>query len=126
MLKNEILFTFEKEGVCFPITKVERFAKRLGLDPETFIECFDGMKFGEQNGFDFHELMAIDNDGNTQTVVAMGINPENFSRFLREDEQTFTEFYESHPRFPEVGHGQLFNEGLFDSIVAEHKQRLMG
>lgn len=126
MLKNELVVNFQKEGVCFPITKVERFAKRMGFDPETFIECFDGVKIGTKNGFDLHELVAIDNDGTTNSIVAIGIVPESFNRFLREDEQTFTEFYESHPRFPEVGRGQSFNEGLFDSIVAEHKQRLMG
>lgn len=125
MLKNKTI-TFEREGVCFPISKVNRFANRMGYDTETFIEGFDGVKLGDESGFDLHELTAIDNDGNTTSVFAIGIIPANFNRFLLENEQTFAEFYQSHPRFREVGSGESFNEMLFDVIVAEHKQKLMG
>lgn len=124
MLKNETIVTFDSDGVCFPLSKVQRFAKRLGLEVETFIECFDGVKLETAKGFDVNALTAIDNDGNTHPIVAFGINPGNFNRFLRDDEETFTEFYENHPRFPEVGRGPSFNESVFDAIVAEHKEKL--
>lgn len=113
--------------VVFSMDQVMRLAERLKVDESTLIARYEGVScdFGADGNYGVDRLFAITREGKTYPVVMIGGEPDKFLRFLGDGEQSFHDFYESHPRRAEVGEGEGFNRALFDEIAAEYRKRLL-
>ena len=114
--------------VCFSMDSVIRLAERLDISEDALIARYDGVEcnFSSDGNYGVDTLTAINQDGSTHSVVMIGGKPDEFLRFLNEDEPTFSDFYTSHPRYPEVGKGENFNRQVFDEIIADYRKKLLG
>ena len=101
-------------------------ANRLRIDLDWLIEQYQGVKceFQSDGGYSVTQVVAVQDDGSTFDVVLVGADIEHFNRFLDDDEPTFHEFMNNHPRAHEIGKDENFNGSLFHSIASEHR-RLM-
>jgi hypothetical protein len=67
----------------------------------------------------------VQQDGKTFDMILIGGDSKNLRRFLLENEPTFHEFMESHPRRNEIGHGEQFNGDVFAEISKEYHEKLV-
>jgi hypothetical protein len=117
--------------VCFSSDAVLRIIEALGGTPEdlsAFVERFGGVGCGfhADGRYAVDRLVAVDDDGETRDVVVIGGEWKGFERFLREDEPTFDEFLDGHPRKAEVGTGKSFRPGIFRQLCDEYRQQVRG
>lgn len=113
--------------VCFSMDRCLDIAERLKLDVDTFIKRYDGVEcdFRADGGYGVDQVTAVQDDGKTYDMVLIGGDVNHLRRFLTEDEKSFHEFMESHPRAKEIGSGQDFNHALFGEIAKEYHQQLL-
>lgn len=114
--------------VCFSMESIIRLAERLGVSEEALIARYEGVQCGIANdgNYGVDRLTAVNQNGVTHSVVMIGGNPDEFLRFLNDNEQTFHEFYESHARHSEVGTGENFNREVFNEISADYRKKILG
>jgi hypothetical protein len=115
----------DEDIVCFSAGNVQRLADRLGISQDTLISRYNGVQCelgsDSEGNYGIDAVTAIDEDGRTYPAVVIGVDVDKFKRFLRQDELTFKEFYEKHPRHQDVGSGENFNLQVFEEIVQEYK-----
>jgi len=114
--------------VVFSMDAVMRLAEKLKVSEDALIARYDGVAcdFHADGTYGVDRLFAITKEGKTYPVVMIGGEPDNFLRFLGAGEQSFHDFYESHPRKAEVGEGEAFNRVIFEEIAAEYRKKLVG
>lgn len=113
--------------VVFSMDAIMRLAERLKVSEDTLIQRYEGVscQFGADGNYGVDRAFAVTQEGKTYPVVLIGAEPDKFKRFLEVDEQSFHDFYESHPRRAEVGQGDEFNRALFEEIAAEYRKVLL-
>lgn len=113
--------------VVFSMDQIIRLAEKLKISEETLIQRYEGVAcdFHADGTYGVDRLFAVNDEGKTYPVVMIGGEPDKFLRFLGADEQSFHDFYESHPRKAEVGEGETFNRALFEEIAAEYRRKLL-
>jgi len=113
--------------VCFSMDRCLDIAERLKMDVDTFIQRYNGVEcdFRADGGYGVDQVTAVQDDGKTYDMVMIGGDVTHLRRFLTEDEKSFHEFMESHPRAKEIGSGPDFNHALFGEIAKEYYQQLI-
>jgi len=120
--------------ICFSMDSVLKLMKRLngdcgnfGDDVDNFIEEVGGVPcdFRCDGGYSVDKMTAVMNNGSTCSVAVLGM-PDNFKRFLRDDEIEFNEFVDNHPNYKDVGKGEDFDADKFQKIVDEYSDSLVG
>lgn len=128
MVKHKEIGRLSLEGalVCFSMGEITRIASKLNISEEELVSKYEGIlySFGQDGTYGVDQLTAISNDGMTHSVIMIGGEPREFSRFLNDDELSFGEFYKNHPRRSEVGTGSNFNDEIFREIEQEYKNLL--
>ena len=113
--------------VIFTREQVSEIAGYLNCTDEELIQEHDGVvcRNLELNTFEVTSMVAVQNDGNTQTVAVIGIDQSKFVRFLDETEQEFAEFLQAHPLFPELKFEEPpeTNDEIFSQIADEYRQQ---
>ena len=114
--------------VCFSMDSVIRLAERLNISEDDLIARYEGVEcdFRSDGNYGVDTLTAINQDGSTHSVVMIGGKPDEFLRFLNENEPTFHASSTSHPRYPEVDKGENFNRQVFNEISADYRKQLLG
>lgn len=130
MRTNELgTLPIDEDIVCFSLGNIQRLAERLGIDEDTLISRYNGVKceLGSDNegNYGIDAVTAIDDDGRTYPAVVIGVDVDKFKRFLQKDELTFKEFYNQHPRYQDVKSGENFNFDVFNEIVQEYKNKII-
>lgn len=112
--------------VCFSMDEVIRMAG----DPDrvdNFIKRHRGVEceFRADGGYGVDQVTAVQQDGTTFDMILIGGDSKNLRRFLLQDEPSFHEFMESHPRRHEIGHGPAFSHDVFAEISKEYHEKLV-
>lgn len=113
--------------VCISQDRLLELAEGFGLEPDALKEMTGGVNCGlnADGNFGVDRLTVVDVEGRTYPVVMVGGEPEKFLRFLGAGEPTFREFYDAHPRKPEVGRGDGYNAEVFNEIAQEYRKKLL-
>ncbi len=113
--------------VCFSMDSCLDIAERLNVDVDTFIRNYRGVEcnFRAEGGYGVDQVIAVQKDGSTCDMVLIGGDIKNLRRFLTDDEPTFREFMDSHPRNQEIGFGENFKKDIFIEISKEYSQQLL-
>ena len=117
----------KQDLVVFSKEQVSQMAIDNNVSEQEFIEQYKGVVCDniELKNFNVDSILAVNEAGNTYDVVMIGLDQENFVRFLGSDEPSFGEFLQKHPLFPEIKWDESLdrNQEIFDQIVQEYKKK---
>ena len=122
------LDTEEQSVVVFTREQVAHFASLLRCTEEELVEKYEGVICNnlESNTFGVDRMIAVLEDGNTSSIVVVGLNHNKFVRLLKDDEPEFGDFLQNHPLFPEINWSDplVKSEEIFMEIAKEYKKKI--
>jgi hypothetical protein len=104
MIKSKEIATIHSDTgrlVMFSEQDARRICNRLGVGFDAMVEEHDGVvvNFGGKATFGVDVVDTVYEGGIVCPTVMVGLIPDEFVRFLNEDEQSFTEYSTSHPAY---------------------------